>query len=46
MSEHEEFSALTEWISTFPQLEGYPYDKENSTIKTNDEYLSNTDMAE
>jgi hypothetical protein len=46
MSEHEEFSALTEWMATFPQLREYPYYKENSTIRITGEYLSNPHMAE
>lgn len=50
--EQDELSAMAEWLSTFPQLESFPYDKENANT-TNDnssssygsEYLSNLSMA-
>lgn len=35
-AEIKELSALGEWLSSFPQLEQFAFDKENSSIFDND----------
>jgi hypothetical protein len=51
--EHDELTAMAEWLATFPQLESFPYDKENAAAMTNNtssndygsEYLSDESMT-
>ena len=40
--EQEELSALVEWLSSFPQLENFAFDKENSSslVGNAGDYLS------
>jgi hypothetical protein len=44
--EIEELSALGEWLSSFPQLEQFASDKENSSslFDTDEDYGSNLDL--
>ena len=44
-AELKELSALGEWLSSFPQLEPFVSDKENSSLFENDEdFGSNPDL--
>ncbi|MGK3734627.1 MAG: hypothetical protein ACI90V_001464 [Bacillariaceae sp.] len=45
--EHEELSALVEWLSSFPQLEHFAFDKENSSslVGNAGDYLSTPGIA-
>jgi hypothetical protein len=43
--ERNELMALAEWLSTFPQMDQYTFDKENSSAKANVDYLSDPGMA-
>lgn len=45
--EKEELSALVEWLSSFPQLEHFPFDKENgaSLVDYTLDYLSTSGIT-
>ena len=42
--ELKELSALGEWLSSFPQLEQFVSDKENSSLLNDEDCESNTDL--
>jgi hypothetical protein len=41
----KELTGLTEWLSTFPQVDTFPHDKENASVSACVEFLSNKSMA-
>jgi hypothetical protein len=43
--EMKELTGLTEWLSTFPHLEAFPFDKENASVPVCVEYLTNKSMT-